>query len=638
MHWEDFIITLGPIDAAGNCSVQCESALGEASCISSITALKNRLPGAGNTTDPIRDADRDVAVQPAPRLSPRETGEELFNLLFTDRCRDLFSMTEGFVAATRRGLRVVLKIDLEGADGQLLQSLPWELLYQTSKREFIALMKNRSIVRYLELLQPLGSATLTPPVRVIAVSSLPAGFSQLDLPREEQNLRKAWAGARLKALNNVPIGVVADEIEKTGPYQIFHFMGHAGFNGGTGVLFFTDPVDGEQLATTLAFQQGNFRLAILNACRTGQIGAGRESDPYAGLAASLAIHGVPAIVAMRERISDPAAIRFSKAVHEQLADGKTLDEAVGVGRRVILVNEDHEKGEWSQPILFLRAVPPSADLWSHLYASLSKLPPWMRRISKWGGALAGLFLGLLLIATLAIGQHVSPADIPWLESLALLGLMAMLGTFLGRDRFAYDALALALSAVFLFGLMAVWPLVPRRTDIALADVGNPSGWMACSLPPDQYIDLEVESDGCRSDNCLKFTYHRGDGQCYAGVYWIPWVCPDGLVEGRDCSINLLTNGISHIHRLSFYARGQHGGEVLEFKVGADDFPPPTVKLTNVVLSKQWRRYTIPLDGVDLTHAVGLFAWFAADVFNREDITFYLDEMTFEGVSCPLDRK
>lgn len=234
---------------------------------------------------------------------------------------------------------------------------------------------------------------------------------------------------------------------------------------------------------------------------------------------------------------------------------------------------------------------------------------------------------------MAILQHAAPRELPWFLSLALLSLTTTTGTLLRQSRLAYDARVLVLAAGLLISLIAILSLVPRPADVALATVGNYSGWMSHVSPPNRWIQANMEHDGCRSASCLKFAYQRGGR--WAGVYWVPWKCPDGIVAGGDCGIDLLATEALHIRRLSFYARGERGGEVVEFKVGGEDFPPRPVRRVNASLSKEWQRYTITLEGVDLTNAVGLFGWFAADVLNPEDITFYLDEIAFEGVSCPL---
>jgi hypothetical protein len=654
VRWEEFFITLGPMDGEGLCHVRADSPLGQARTSFRIGDLEQEVGPAHFSrslgsdeqaaTDPecvVRAAAskwaaelREIARRPRRPFEPRAVGSRLFDVVFSGRCRDLFHLTESLATATRSGLRIVLAFDPQEGGAAWLQSLPWELLHQTSRLGFIALRDRRSIVRHLDLVQPVVAQRL-PSSRVLIVRSLPDGLGHLDLPLEEANLEASWRGGSLKVLRNASLAEAEEFIRTTGPYQIFHYMGHAGFVDGVGTLSFSDghggvdAVDGKRLTLALAAQGRPFSLVFLNACRTGQPGTG--GDLFAGLATALALE-VPVVLAMREAILDREAIEFSGGVHQALAGGRTLDEAVHAGRRQI------SSGGWWQPVLLQRfsrssLAAPSKSLLISFYSLLFELPSSLQRVGVWGSLLAGLLAGMLALSALAIAQALAPTEIPAVASLSLLGLASVVGGALGRARLAYDIRPLALCAALLMALIGARPLVPRRVDQPLASFGNLSGWMSEKMPPDRWLDFAPAQQGCRSESCLRFTYHPGGG--FAGIYWFPWGCDQ---VGPDCGINLLASEATRIRRVSFYARGEHGGEALEFKVGGEDFPPTPGRRRNVILTKDWQRYTLELEGVDLHEVVGLFAWFAADIHHREDMTFYLDEIVFEGVFCPLDRR
>ena len=85
--------------------------------------------------------------------------------------------------------------------------------------------------------------------------------------------------------------------------------------------------------------------------------------------------------------------------------------------------------------------------------------------------------------------------------------------------------------------------------------------------------------------------------------------------------------------MTFWARGDKGGEqVQEFIIGGieGDFPD-TLKavLGPVILSDEWRQYTIDLMGKDLSYISGGFAWATNEEVNPESCVFYLDELRFE---------
>ena len=46
----------------------------------------------------------------------------------------------------------------------------------------------------------------------------------------------------------------------------------------------------------------------------------------------------------------------------------------------------------------------------------------------------------------------------------------------------------------------------------------------------------------------------------------------------------------------------------------------------VILSNEWRRYTIDLRGKDLSYISGGIAWSTSEDVNLETCTFYLDEI------------
>jgi hypothetical protein len=97
--------------------------------------------------------------------------------------------------------------------------------------------------------------------------------------------------------------------------------------------------------------------------------------------------------------------------------------------------------------------------------------------------------------------------------------------------------------------------------------------------------------------------------------------------------NYSKNGLS---KVVFWAKGEHGGEILEFKAGGinnpgkkyrDSFLASTGRLP---LTKEWKRYIIDLSNADLSSVIGGFAWIASADYNHgKQITFFLDSPTLE---------
>jgi hypothetical protein len=185
------------------------------------------------------------------------------------------------------------------------------------------------------------------------------------------------------------------------------------------------------------------------------------------------------------------------------------------------------------------------------------------------------------------------------------------------------------------------PAAPVIASISLEALeGIPAGWMSGGDSPENFIILEGgnASDCYTGLDCLKITYRTGGN--WAGIFWWPLDCggsgtPDAWdrVRNGTCGINVLDVGnLSEVNRLTFWARGGQGGEVVEFKIGAADvLPSPGRSLGNVTLESTWKQYEIDLEGMDLTNAIGLFLWTATDVHNPQGAVFYLDDIQFEGV-------
>ncbi len=117
------------------------------------------------------------------------------------------------------------------------------------------------------------------------------------------------------------------------------------------------------------------------------------------------------------------------------------------------------------------------------------------------------------------------------------------------------------------------------------------------------------------------------GRKWAGVYWQN---PADNWGNRKGGYNL-----SGASRLIFWAKGEIGQErIEEFRVGGlglgQDFPDSdSASIGPVILTKEWKQYSIDLRGKDLSYISGGFAWVANVDANPHHCTFYLDNIYFE---------
>jgi hypothetical protein len=91
------------------------------------------------------------------------------------------------------------------------------------------------------------------------------------------------------------------------------------------------------------------RLVFLNSCEGAK---GSPRDTFSSTASTLVRSGIPAVVAMQYEITDKAAIDFSRAFYEALADGLPVDVAVVEARTAVKMTSALE---WGTPVLYMRS-------------------------------------------------------------------------------------------------------------------------------------------------------------------------------------------------------------------------------------------------------------------------------------------
>ncbi len=286
----------------------------------------------------------------------KKFGTALFDALFHDDLLICMRTSLQIATARQRGLRIQVRF----SDAAELVNLPWELLYDHSRRRFLCLADRTPLVRYVDLPEPVQPLAVTGPLRMLVAISSPSDYPPLDVEQEWQQLRQVLdplvTAGRLQVdrLPTASLESLRHALMK-GDYHIFHFMGHGGLDAATGdgVLVFTGP-DGRSARETgqdlgVMLEGSPVRMAVLNSCEGARISA---VDPYAGTAVSLVQQGIPAVVAMQFEITDTAAIAFSRTMYEAIAYGWPLDMAVSEARRAILAVS---RSEWATPVLYLRS-------------------------------------------------------------------------------------------------------------------------------------------------------------------------------------------------------------------------------------------------------------------------------------------
>jgi WD40 repeat protein/tetratricopeptide (TPR) repeat protein len=303
--------------------------------------------------------------QPVQRL-----GQLLFDALLTGDVRGLFGFSYQQARAEGKPLRLVLRV----RPPELAQ-LPWEFLYDAGRQDYISL--SLPLVRYPQVLDPRRPLPVAPPLRILAMAARPGDRDALQVEDEQRRLIRALAALERDGqvqLNWVP-GQTWSDLEDAmdhGPWHIFHFIGHGGFDRNTeeGTIALgtedgrTDPVGADDFSRLLG-DHHSLRLVMLNACDTGQASS---LDTFSSTAGALVRRGIPAVVAMQFEITDLAAIEFARTFYEATAKRLPVDVSVMRARRR-MKHAKKDTLEWGTPVLYLRSL--ESDIFQVTAASSS---------------------------------------------------------------------------------------------------------------------------------------------------------------------------------------------------------------------------------------------------------------------------
>lgn len=155
----------------------------------------------------------------------------------------------------------------------------------------------------------------------------------------------------------------------------------------------------------------------------------------------------------------------------------------------------------------------------------------------------------------------------------------------------------------------------------------PSGWMG------DYGDLSFDDTAANphsGKSCIKITYtaNKSQGQGWAGIYWQEPANNWGDIPNAGYNL-------TGARKVTFWARGENGGEFVDvFKAGGITGPygdSDSASLGSVVLTNDWKKYTIDLTGKNLSHIIGGFSF----AFAPPAKTFYLDDIRYEGYEIAL---
>jgi len=295
-------------------------------------------------------------------IASEEIGSKLYAALFNGGVARLLEaelervMMPSPAPADRPRLRMRLFFDSRLAD---VAALPWELAYHPGRREFLGRSPRIALSRCLPAERSVPTVPLRPPLKVVIVGPQPRRLKHLDLARERELLRRgleAYPSVEVREARPATLERLVEVLDADPEIHILHFMGHGTFDSNAGALAFETSRGGQHLVPGKVLAEHlppSVRLVVLNSCRSGEVARRRGFDPMAGVATSLLLAGLPAVVAMQVEVSDRAAIAFSGKLYSALASGDPVDVAAGRGRLAIF-RQDPQSLEWAVPVLYLQ--------------------------------------------------------------------------------------------------------------------------------------------------------------------------------------------------------------------------------------------------------------------------------------------
>ncbi len=301
-------------------------------------------------------------------VDPQADGARIFQWLTHDpKLSDAWSKAET-LAPQRR-----LRLDLDASAPELAQ-VPWELACKPGAGTgwvagATATPFSRQLAGGFDPALPIQDRPIRILVAISSPAKLPAGFS----PIPEQEFWERLEAATQKLvdagqvdLRRLPAPVTLEnlEAELLKGYHILHFVGHGLYQAstGTGLLYLRhetankDHVSAADFAAMIGRGIQNvrnlgrafLRLVTLASCQTAVAGL---LDMFSSVALQLGQSGLPAVLAMQDRIGMDAALEFTTSFYQRLLEVGLVDLAANEARQGLLTAKSSQA---HVPVLFSR--------------------------------------------------------------------------------------------------------------------------------------------------------------------------------------------------------------------------------------------------------------------------------------------
>lgn len=312
------------------------------------------VPADRNCLSSLKETAREFPPDSPGNLEKSiELGRQLATVLLPPRVFGLLLRSLEHVEPSE-GLRLRLCLDSSLID------LPWELLYRPDAPDdsplagFLVLDPRISLVREA----PIPSRILEMAKgeeRLVFVGLLGRNKEKEDywevLPEHRKILEALKPVENFLSMDPNFHSAAGDHIAEllVNPSAIFHYAGHVSRDSGALVTEAGDDAPVEYLSSGtlsgLLWRSGT-RMAVFNACNSGDWNFVEPLLERAGLAALIGIQGI---------VYTGPAIVFSQRLYSDLAVGLSLDEAVTAARLHLLESEKRGTCSWSRFMVYMQS-------------------------------------------------------------------------------------------------------------------------------------------------------------------------------------------------------------------------------------------------------------------------------------------
>lgn len=273
-------------------------------------------------------------------------GKELFALVFERGVHNAF--LQSYELAQKSKIWFRLRLSFEGA--QEAAEWPWEALVGPAGKP-LALMPKVSIERRPRLLPGLvtHSQLREGKPRLLVAGASPQEMGQISEDDEVKSIRGALGKkVTVKPLTSATRSELSAALGDEAAFDWVHLLGHGDFDQGEGGIWLQGASGPVRLSSRelVTYLDGDVQFVFLNVCHGGRNDA---EDPSAGLANALLQAGVRAVIAMQREVTDPGAVTLAEKFYREIAQGKTLVEALAKARTKV----KRDECDWAVPILYL---------------------------------------------------------------------------------------------------------------------------------------------------------------------------------------------------------------------------------------------------------------------------------------------